>query len=1258
MDGIKERRLLALNNFRGLDTENNPTKVELYRASSGENFMIDSNMLKTRPAIKPLFYPNFALEEDETLIGYYEYRGIKIFVTNKHFYFDNGEYVVNEQSSKQINGVNLFIKGPGLDSINFSNCVPLFQEEKDALFIFCLNDIYVFSIFLDDNSVIAHYVLYDFRYPISVLNYESLETQYKTLLLELPFPYEPTLFIGTKVLDDVNLLSPVSKYRIFAGSGYNLQEKTKRYFLPTNYQVDKNSSFSSEVIFYKDLFTDYGVYPVFLGIVGEHISALFQSDVEYTSGAANIENIFYPKQSFEYYALSEGETENIVIHEKTGLTPTDFFEMNVDNTTNKTVFEYMMGIINEKNGFADDNAYPTNLYVKFSLKINVNCIYRDKTTYSIVSNINEELTFNVYVQIKKYDKISASFNNDYDVQSGSAWTVTNLSDSYPDYPPFPPPPEGKTYIPIVLSSIPIDSSKVIIHNQTPVPDRVKSNVLFNDMTLEYINKNIGDFEDGDFLSFQCRFYVLHSNTIPEDLYIDQSDNFKITEKSSSEQPFPVFQNPNDYQVIELADYRVYKMFQPTLSEDNFAEIARYIKSNMNLFTGNSGNAFVKIKLFLQIGNYYEWRSLVAPVYFQKEYVYTYENRFSFIATASISIATVLTRDNKYSLSFNDVNKSFELITSDYFYDYKKEPCIDVKITFSQNPDYNLISKNKFGINFGRENRLFLAGHSNYPNIDRYNISNDLLGNNVKSQSYELSYFPSKNYRVVGSKSPINGYVVATDSLLYITKEKSVNDTTLYIRERTIDNGGSALFSEFKTSITKTPVNNKCIVRFYNDIIMLTKNGLYAIEISNNILTNERLIKLRSGFINKDLISSIANNPTVQPFIVENNEYMYLIIGNTIYVADVRYSATNENSRAENVSYEIVKWILPMSLTFGLILNEIPSFAASDSNIVYRFEKANEDEKAIVHLSSAAVIDGSIVVDESLSDVYVHPEKYILRINGVFQKAAKYIDDFSIQANPWRIIISNEPLFADIKSGDIWYNYKETQIGVFRFLPFTIEDVIHDSIFSFTLPTNQRSNFGINITFHDYVYRKLDGRDLYISDVYENNGVKYLRVFPHEVETINKSSVLPTVFQAPELFLDTLLSGSQDITVVEKSDIEMRWVSAITDFGNNVMEKSTFKMMIYATNMDKQSKEVKFGYKTMRRYSEMTSNNLASAPLFDFEETDLSIFRLASFRATGMTFPMKEQNFLYMQFGVYAKGQVEINAIEVIYKNNRMLKTIG
>ena len=97
-----------------------------------------------------------------------------------------------------------------------------------------------------------------------------------------------------------------------------------------------------------------------------------------------------------------------------------------------------------------------------------------------------------------------------------------------------------------------------------------------------------------------------------------------------------------------------------------------------------------------------------------------------------------------------------------------------------------MQKNKFGTTFGSESRVFLAGNPDFKHIDRFNVSNDLLGGNVVSQSYELSYFPSKNYRVVGgSSSAINGYVVATDTQLYVTKTFAVNDSCLYIRTRNI-----------------------------------------------------------------------------------------------------------------------------------------------------------------------------------------------------------------------------------------------------------------------------------------------------------------------------------------------------------------------------------------------------------------------------------------------------------------------------------------
>ena len=67
------------------------------------------------------------------------------------------------------------------------------------------------------------------------------------------------------------------------------------------------------------------------------------------------------------------------------------------------------------------------------------------------------------------------------------------------------------------------------------------------------------------------------------------------------------------------------------------------------------------------------------------------------------------------------------------------------------------------------------------------------------------------------------------------------------------------YQEYKTSVKKSPINENCIVRFYNDILILSEDGLYGIEISSNVLTDERLIKPRDGFIKKDLILLLEQN---------------------------------------------------------------------------------------------------------------------------------------------------------------------------------------------------------------------------------------------------------------------------------------------------------------------------------------------------------------------------------------------------------------
>ena len=101
------------------------------------------------------------------------------------------------------------------------------------------------------------------------------------------------------------------------------------------------------------------------------------------------------------------------------------------------------------------------------------------------------------------------------------------------------------------------------------------------------------------------------------------------------------------------------------------------------------------------------------------------------------------KNRLYDFNISEQGGGFDLRVRDFFFDYNGEPSVDVRVRFNENPDYNIIAASKFGITFGGENRLFLAGNKEYPHIDRYNVSNDLLGN------VKVMNFPSK-------KLPCNG----------------------------------------------------------------------------------------------------------------------------------------------------------------------------------------------------------------------------------------------------------------------------------------------------------------------------------------------------------------------------------------------------------------------------------------------------------------------------------------------------------------------
>ena len=392
MATTKERKVYGINNFRGLDTENKPLKVESYRAVDGHNFELDSDILKTRSGFKYTESPliNSVLEEGEHIIDFYKFRGIDVFVTNYKMFFRYEGEILDD----------IKIKTTIKKDYDFEGKQPLFVEEKDCLFVFCLGNIFVVSSIYDNENIFRFVVWYPLNkkpnnpFDVSSHYYEAFE--------ELPTPYEPTIFIGEERFEDVNLLSNVTKYQLF--SKINDKNNDNIYNLPTTFEYGKNGNYSAEISFYKNRYPNLKVLPIYLGKLGEDFSSI-DYEVLNDTNPIEITTIFYPLQNFEYSGLPNNPTP---IREILGFTKKDFYESRIRTAGGDTtsVFEYAMTYIN--NTFPD-GIYDENKILKFKLKYKATCDYRDASNNIIKDTLIEEKEEFIYLKLEKYKSLEIKF---------------------------------------------------------------------------------------------------------------------------------------------------------------------------------------------------------------------------------------------------------------------------------------------------------------------------------------------------------------------------------------------------------------------------------------------------------------------------------------------------------------------------------------------------------------------------------------------------------------------------------------------------------------------------------------------------------------------------------------------------------------------------------------------------------------------------------------------------------------------------------
>jgi hypothetical protein len=1298
MANTKTKKVFSISSFRGLDKENKPLKVEPSMASDGYNFDLGKGTLKTRPALQLKSIPSISFEEGEFIIGHYLFRDINIYVTNNHIYINDGNLTFNETDETYLYK-RLYL------SINiFKDKEPLFIEEKDCLFIFCLENIYVFSI-LNPNET-REYVLYDFKKkPANTFSTSTEEELYKGYN-DLPTPYEPTIWLGNDSFEDVNLLSKKFKYKVFANTNDN-EDGYGRFLLPTHYETEKHGGYDFKIDFYKNIFGDIQIFPVFMGILEEDFDATIDFGISLLTEGNEIEikSTFHPEKSFVY----TNETTPVTISEIVGLDKNTFFEMET-HIQGKTVFEYLIDYIKTNSETLEEPDQTTgnidNHVIAFTMPTKFTSLIKDATDDSLVEEKIDSKNFIVYVQLRYYDDEDFTFTTLEDLSSEEV-TEENGMTTFPDY------PTSSGLVAIPDHEFELDNGEPI-YTRDILFGLLGKYSLFINLAMTTLETHKRDFTNDDVIRIKGKFYTEEDNTIEYQSRVDGVDyrnsfigglvttdvfppeadpNFTPDDMSSyPETDFdPIKNNPNNLPVLEhllvhqTETERVDK-YGPA-AFDNYTlreEIENIIIANFfDVLPDDEGSAFLEIHIVsynpIIFGSFARYAKSVIPFTYSKkrtEVDITYFMQ-SFVREVEFQKTALPVSENLYSFNFDINHNAFDFRVRNFLYDYRNEPSIDIEVEFTQNPDYDLIRKMKFGTTFGTENRLFLTGHEDYKNIDRYNVSNDLLGDNVKNQSYELSYFPSKNYRILGGKGAINGYAIATDNQLYVTKEDFPNDSKFFIRKREIDDNGQVSYYEYKTNIKETPLNKNCIVRFNNDILLLSKKGLFGIELSNNIQTDERLIKPRDRTINETLVKFIKENDNESIFIVEDNLKMYIFIGKNAFIADSRYLSQEKNA-LQNIYYEFVYWKFPQEILKHIIVGEEINFLDINRHVFYTWGKQKDFDEKVKYISDVLSYVGSTfqsnVLDnhslfempESYDYVLDSPEDVSFILKEGYYKFAEKNTDFTITnvGLTYEVTILDSDRFVRIKDGDTIYVEKTTDL-----LSTEIYGLVENGFQKFYFDLSDEYLLsGIYALFVD-----VKDKPLYIHTIYKNIEAevehKFLFLLPYPSEEIDVLEIgveesdmtyanrVTTYFEGKGEYLE-YQDVSVDSILKIKQKIEMLWVSGITDFNNNLYEKTIFKTNLFFGGVIG-NPTLHFGYKTYRGHIGFNeAKKIEQYQNFDFNDTSFGLYSLSTFGENGVSFPSKINNFLYIRLMMLGLGYIELNEISVIYKDNRILKSIG
>ena len=270
-------------------------------------------------------------------------------------------------------------------------------------------------------------------------------------------------------------------------------------------------------------------------------------------------------------------------------------------------------------------------------------------------------------------------------------------------------------------------------------------------------------------------------------------------------------------------------------------------------------------------------------------------------------------------SYKPVVKVNDAVVSNYTVDYTKG-----KITFTTAPTKPLTDgQDNVSVEFKKtiagyrdkinkctllqvfDNRVFFSGNKDYPNMI-FHCSLD-----------DPTYCSDLDYYNEGLDTAEVKGLVAGNNVLWVFKEPSQANTTVFYHEPTIDSDYGKIYPSTHSSIATGCVGKA--INFNDDILFFSDRGMEGIS---GDITTEQVIAHRSSLVDRKLIAE-TNYKNME--LAEWEGYLLIFVDNKVYLADSRAMFEKET----HVEYDFFYWELGKNITCTCVNNGILYLGAND-----------------------------------------------------------------------------------------------------------------------------------------------------------------------------------------------------------------------------------------------------------------------------------------------------------------------------------------